>query len=92
MTSDIEKAYLQIKVREEDRNFMRFLWYSDVFAESPTIEEFRFCWAMFGLAPSQYLLNLVVRKHGTRYKKIDPEFTRKVGRHFYVDEIKQNKI
>ena len=88
MTSDIEKAYLQIRVREEDRHFMRFLWYSDVFTESPTNEKFQFCRVMFGLAPSQYLLNLVVRKHGTKYKKIDPEFPRKVGKHFYVDDLR----
>ena len=87
ITADLEKAYLQINVEEKHRNFMRFLWYSDVFGKTPEIEKFRFCRIMFGLTPSQYLLNATIRKHGEKYRKVDPEFARKVKKHFYVDDL-----
>ena len=66
---------------------MRFLWYKDAFAESPENVKLRCCRVMFGLTPSQYLLNVVIRKHGEKYEKIDPEFARKVKNHFYIDDL-----
>ena len=33
ITADIEKAYLQISINEEHRDFLRFLWYSDLSGE-----------------------------------------------------------
>ena len=86
ITADIEKAYHQIEIKEKHRDFLRFLWYSDVFANNPHIVRYRFCRVMFGLAPSQYLLNAAIRKHGEKYEAVDPEFTKKVG-DFYVDDL-----
>ena len=83
ITADIEKAYHQI---EKYHDFLRFLWYSDVFANNLHIVRYRFCRVMFGLAPSQYLLNAAIRKHGEKYEAVDPEFTKKVG-DFYVDDL-----
>ena len=39
LTVDIEKAFLQISVAEEDRNYLRFLWFDDVFKNEPTITD-----------------------------------------------------
>ena len=74
ITADIEKAYLQIEVDKKHRNFLRFLWYLDMFAEEPEIVKFRFC-------------RVTVRKHGEKYEAIDPEFTRMVTKHFYIDDL-----
>ena len=57
ITADIEKAYLQIEVDKKHRNFLRFLWYLDVFAEEAKIVKYRFCRVTFGITPSQYLRN-----------------------------------
>ena len=56
LTADIEKAYLQININEEHRDYLRFLWYLNLHEES-------------------------------KYENIDPEFTRKVKKHFYVDDL-----
>ena len=39
---DIEKAYLQISVAEKHRDFLRCVWYKDVFNKNPEILKFRF--------------------------------------------------
>ena len=57
-----------------------------MFAEDPEIVKYRFCCVTFGITPSQYLLNATVRKHGEKYEAIDPEFTRMVTKHFYIDD------
>ncbi len=57
MTVDIEKAFLNIEVDEQDRDYLRFLWAMDPWAEKPVIERFRFCKVVFGVKSSPFLLN-----------------------------------
>ena len=87
ISADIEKAYLQIGVKEQDRDLMRITWFDDVFSEKPTPKKFRFTRVFFGATCSQFLLNSTIQKHGTKYKNIDPEFARKVLKHFYADDL-----
>ena len=47
----------------------------------------RFCRVIFGATCSQYLLKLIIHRHGDKYKVLDPEFCRKVKAHFYVDDL-----
>lgn len=47
LTADIEKAYLQISVYPEHRDYLRFLWYNDIFDES-TLAKFRYTRVIFG--------------------------------------------
>ena len=82
ITADIEKAYLQISINKEHRDFLRFLWYSNLSEE--IISKCRFTRVIFGVTSSQFLLNGIVQAHGSKYEKIDPEFARKVKNHFYV--------
>ena len=42
MTQDIEKAFLQIRVDRDHGDYLRFLWFDDVFSEAPTIVRNRF--------------------------------------------------
>ena len=38
LVGDIQKAFLQIEVNPEDRNYLRFLWVKNVLAEEPEVE------------------------------------------------------
>ena len=59
------------------------MWYSDLSEE--IISKYRFTRVIFGVTSSQFFLNGIVQTHGSKYEKIDPEFARKVKKHFYVD-------
>ena len=51
LVGDIEKAFLNIRVQEQDRNALRFLLL------------YRFCRVVFGVNSSPFLLNATVRHH-----------------------------
>ena len=87
ISADIEKAYLQIGVKEKDRDLMRITWYDDVFSDKPTPKKLRFTRVFFGATSSQFLLNSTIQKHGKKDEKIDPEFARKVLKHFCADNL-----
>ena len=82
MIADIEKAYLQINVAEKHRDFLRCIWFKDVFSKNPKMLKFRFCRVIFGAAPSQFLLNGTIKKLLSRYVKTDAEFVKKVSLSF----------
>ena len=50
LTADMEKAYLQLEVAEKHRDLMRFLYYSNIFADNPEIIIMRFCRVIFGIS------------------------------------------
>ena len=50
LTTDIEKAFLQIRINPNDMDYLRFLWFEDVFAEVPKIvRRNRFARVLFGM-------------------------------------------
>ena len=75
--ADTEKAYLQIFVADCHRDFVRFLWFNDVFKDIPEEVIFRFCRVTFGANFSQYLLNSIICYHASQYKDIDKNFSEK---------------
>ncbi len=52
VTSDIEKAFLQISICDQDRDFLKFLWWEDYTQKKKKI--FRHCRVVFGLKPSPF--------------------------------------
>ena len=66
LTADIEKAYLQININEEHRDYLRFLWYRNLKEES--IIRYRFTRVIFGVTSSQFLLNGTVQTHAKNVK------------------------
>eukprot|EP00794_Sanderia_malayensis_P005776 gene5776-biopygen4690 len=74
LLGDIQQAFLQIKVDKEDRDAMRFLWPTDLPEENAKIQELRLTRAIFGSAPSPFLLGATIRHHMENYKHEDPEF------------------
>jgi hypothetical protein len=59
LTADIEKAFLQIEIKPEDRDKLRFLWMDDPFNETDKLLHLRFC----------RLVNYHLEKH----KETEPE-------------------
>ena len=59
VTGDIQKAFLQVRVREDDRDAMRF----SLAPKQSEVETLRFTRALFGLASSPFLLAGVIDTH-----------------------------
>ena len=63
ITTDIKQAFLQISVGKERQNFLRFLWFDDIFYIDPSILVYRFSKLIFGLNSSPFLLNVTLKVH-----------------------------
>ena len=58
LVGDIEKAFLNIRFQEQDRNVLRFLWIDRFEKEDPKLLLYRFCWVVFGDDEKQYFCRL----------------------------------
>ena len=61
LTADIEKAFLNIEIDPEHRDFVRFLWVEDPNKESPEVMVLRFARVVFGVNESPFILNATIR-------------------------------
>ena len=57
LVSDIEKAFHQISIIPEHRNYLRFLWVDDVFKNSPSTVKLRLARVVFSVTSSYFSLN-----------------------------------
>ncbi|KAI7789362.1 hypothetical protein IRJ41_022847, partial [Triplophysa rosa] len=82
ITADIEQMFYCFLVREDDRNFLRFLWFrnNDLSAD---IIEYRMLVHVFGNSPSPAVAIYCLRQS---IKGGDPEVKNFVNRDFYVDD------
>ena len=87
LVADIEKAFLNIAVDEQQRDLMRFLWIDDVRKDDPNIEIYRFCRVIFGMNCSPFLLNATLLHHVTEYYASDPALAEYILSGLYVDDL-----
>ena len=59
--SDIKHAFLNVVIRDEDRDYLRFLWYDDPFSTEPNIIILRFLRVVLGIISSPFLLNATIK-------------------------------
>ena len=52
----VEKTFHQVNDHEKDREFLRFLWFDNVFSDQPKIVRYRFARVIFGVTCSPFLL------------------------------------
>ena len=87
LIGDIEKAFLNVEVDREDRDYLRFLWVKDVASGDLETVVYRFCRVVFGLNASPFLLNATLRYHIEKFAESDPIFVQKMKDGFYVDDL-----
>ena len=87
VTADIEKAFLNIKIDPEHRDFLRFLWIDDVNKESPAIKLIRFTRVVFGVNASPFILNATIRHHVNICMLNDNAFALEFLKSLYVDDF-----
>ncbi|GFW34734.1 DUF1758 domain-containing protein [Trichonephila clavipes] len=67
VTSDIEKGFLQISIREKDRDYLRILWLGKDDLER--VQEYRHRRVVLGLTCSPYLLAAKLQYHLTKVEE-----------------------
>ena len=84
LTGDLQKAFLQVRIRENDRDALRFHWRKDQQSE---LETLRFTRALFGLVSSPFLLGGVIDAHLSNWDEREPEVVAKLRKELYVDDL-----
>ena len=89
LTADIEKAFLQIKINDDDRDALRFFWDGDDIANENqgNVSEYRWTRLPFGLTCSPFLLNVVVKRILKESQSLYPETVEKISENIYVDDL-----
>ena len=85
LTGDIRKAFLQVRIRDGDRDALRFHWLKSL--DSNEVETYRFTRALFGLAPSPFLLGGVIEQHLIGWEPRHPQSVQEIRRSLYVDDL-----
>ena len=85
IAGDIKQAFLQVRIREEDHDALRFHWLKDL--NSRTVETLRFTRALFGLTSSPFLLGGVLQHLLERCRANYPEIVREIEKSLYVDDL-----
>ena len=85
LAGDIKKVFLQVRIREEEKDALRYHWIKDVQTEE--VETLRFCRALFGLTQSPFLLGGTIEQHLASYENQARELTEEMRRSLYVDDL-----
>ena len=87
VTADIEQMFFNFYVHEEDRNYLRFLWFRDNDINNELVE-FRMCVHVFGNSPSPAVATFGLRKSACHQSPEScDEVCELVNRNFYVDDV-----
>ena len=73
MISDIQSAFLNIRIAAEDRDYLRFLWVGDIRKDEPIVISKTLTLVVFGINCGPFLLGATISHHMKQYKDIDPE-------------------
>ena len=84
LTSDLQKASLQVRIKEEDRDALRFHWKP---RSQTDIKTFRFTRALFGLTSSPFLLGGVIQQQLQAWEQHEPELVAQIRKSLYVDDL-----
>lgn len=86
LSADIEKAFFQISIAQQERDYLRFLWFDDITSKTPSIVKYRFTRVPFGLNSSPFVLNGTLKKHTEKFSD-DEDFVIKTRDSVYIDDF-----
>ncbi|XP_078368252.1 uncharacterized protein LOC144652094 [Oculina patagonica] len=84
LAGDLQKAFLQVRIKEEERDALRFHWKP---RDQSAIETYRFTRALFGLTSSPFLLGGVIQQHLDAWEQREPELVAQIRKSLYVDDL-----
>ena len=86
LVADVEKAFLNIGLQQQDRDVTRFLWLKDPknMAIEGNLQVFRFCRIPFGVVSSPFLLGATIAHH---LKQSDNSLAASILCNTYVDNV-----
>ncbi|KAH7701169.1 Pao retrotransposon peptidase family protein, partial [Aphelenchoides avenae] len=86
IAADIEKAFLQISLRESDRDVTRFLWLKDPSKgiSDDNVVVYRFARIPFGVISSPFILAATIREH---LKKEVSSLSEEIKQNIYSDNV-----
>ena len=90
MTADIEKAFLQIVMNEQDRDAWRFFWFDEALSNAYPVSKpklYRMKRLPFGARASPFILTAVIRKHLESVRDEFPVSVSMIERNLYVDDL-----
>ena len=82
--TDIEKAFLHVKLHESDRDSTRFLWVSDISDPFGNLVTYCFKVVPFGTSSSPFMLNAMLDLH---LKKFSSTVAKDMKSNFYVNNL-----
>ena len=85
LTGDLKQAFLQIQIREQDRDVLRFHWLKDRDIEK--LETYRFTRVLFGLNQSPFLLGGTLMAHLDECEREYPHEVGVIKASLYVDDL-----
>ena len=89
--ADIEAMFMQVKVQEEDRDVLRFLWFENHDTNAPLMI-YRMTTHLFGGVWSPSCANYALRCTAEDFKDAYPDEVREtVRRNFYVDDCLKSR-
>ena len=87
LTGNIEKAFLMIRIDENDRDMLRFLWFKDPHEPNSGLVQLRFTRLVFGLWPSPSILGATISHHLNKHREAYPKLVDAIEGSLYVDDL-----
>lgn len=81
---DIQKAFLQIQIKENERDALRFHWQVN---KHSNLDTYRFTRDLFGLTCSPFLLGGLIKQHLQSRESKLPEVVAALHKSLYVDNL-----
>ena len=85
LCADIEKTFLQIRIKDKTRESLKFHWVDNI--TNNTIQILRFTRLVFGLNQSPFILEGTLKTHFEKYENMYLELIRKIRDDMYVDDL-----